>query len=394
MNTKNVTDLYDRYVMHTYTRVPIVIKKAKGAMVEDIEGRKYLDFFPGWAVSGVGHCHPRVAKMVSKQVREIVHVSNNYYSVLQGKLAKKIIEHSFQGKVFFCNSGAEANEGAVKLARKYGHEKGRFEVITMQKSFHGRTLAMIAATGQDKVKAGFEPLPEGFTHVPFGDIKALEKAISAKTAAIMIELIQCEGGINIAGKEYVERIRGICDRNDIVLIFDEVQTGIGRTGRMFCYQNYGIKPDVMTLAKSLGGGLPIGAVVAGSKFESALKPGSHASTFGGSPVVCAAALGVFEAIEKEKLIENALKQAKYLMKKLNSLKKKHGIIKEVRGMALTIGVELSEDGEWIYRGCLENGLLINCTHGNVLRIMPQLGVKISEIDKAIGILDKALKKEF
>ncbi|MBL7156964.1 MAG: aspartate aminotransferase family protein [Candidatus Omnitrophica bacterium] len=391
MTTKDVVKLYDEYVMKTYTRLPLCLEKAKGALVEDIDGKKYLDFFPGWAVSGIGHCHPEVTKAISKQAKKLLHVSNNYYSALQGVLAKKIIEHAFPGKVFFCNSGAEANEGAVKLARKYGHEKGRFEVITMAKSFHGRTLAMIAATGQDKVKHGFEPLPEGFVHIPFGDIEALEKTVNTKTAALLLELIQCEGGINIARTEYIEKVREICDKEDIVLIIDEVQTGMGRTGKMFCYQNYAISPDVMTLAKSLGGGLPIGAIVASSKFEGVLTPGSHASTFGGSPIVCAGALGVFEAIEKKNLLENAVKQGKYLVKKLRGLKKKYEIIKEIRGSALTIGVELAIDGESIYKRCLEKGLLINCTQKNVLRIMPPLTVTKGEIDRALAILDGVLK---
>lgn len=390
--TKQVIKLYNDYVMETYTRTPLVIEKANGAIVKDIEGKTYLDFFPGWAVSGIGHCHERVVKSVSKQVERLLHVSNNYYSALQGELAKKIIGHSFPGKVFFCNSGAEANEAAVKLARKYGNSKKRFEVITMDKSFHGRTLAMISATGQAKVKIGFEPLPKGFLHIPFGDIETFEKAITDKTAAVMLELVQCEGGINIATKEYIKKVRQLCTKKDIVLIFDEVQTGMGRTGKMFCFQNYNIEPDVMTLAKSLGGGLPIGALVANAKFANVLTPGSHASTFGGSPVVCAAALSVFEAIEKERLLPNVVKQGKYLMKKLTILKKMYGIIKEVRGMGLTVGVELNIDGEEIYKKCLKNGLLINCTQKNVLRIMPPLTVTESQIDKAVAILDRVLKR--
>lgn len=390
MKTNDVLELYDKYVMKTYTRMPLVMEKAKGSFVEDTGGKKYLDFFPGWAVSGIGHCNKAVANAVSKQAGKLMHVSNNYYSALQGRLAEKIIKHSFPGKVFFANSGAEANEGAVKLARKYGHERGRFEIITMEKSFHGRTLAMIAATGQEKVKLGFDPLPEGFRSVPFGDIEALKNAVNEKTAGIMLELIQCEGGINIARKEYIEGIREICEREGIVLIFDEVQTGMGRTGKMFCWQNYLVKPDVMTLAKSLGGGLPIGAVVAASDFADVLKPGSHASTFGGSPIVSAAALGVFEAIEKGKLIANAVKQGKYLLKKLEGLKKKYKIIKEIRGIALTVGVVLSVDGEEIYKRCLDAGLLINCTQKNVLRIMPALTVTKAEIDRAVAILDKVL----
>lgn len=392
MRSKEVIKLYDDYVMKTYTRVPLVFKIAKGSVVTDMDGKKYLDFFPGWAVSGIGHCNPEVSRGVSRQASELMHVSNNYYSELQGKLAKKIIEASFPGKVFFGNSGAEANEGAVKLARKYGHKHGKFEIITMNKSFHGRTFAMIAATGQAKVKQGFEPLPAGFIHVPFGDIEALKNAVTGKTAAIMLELIQCEGGINIATQGYIESIREICDKNDIVLIFDEVQTGMGRTGKMFCFQNYGIRPDVLTLAKSLGGGLPIGVFVASSKYETVLTPGSHASTFGGSPIVCSAALGVFNEIEKKKLIQNAVKMGDYLKKKLELLSKKHKIIKDIRGMALTIGVELNIDGTTIYENCMKNGLLINCTQGNVLRIMPALNVTKHEINKAISILDKVMKK--
>ncbi|MBN1353160.1 MAG: aspartate aminotransferase family protein [Candidatus Omnitrophica bacterium] len=394
MKKDEVVRIYEKYVMKTYARVPLVIEKAKGALVEDIEGRKYLDFFPGWAVSGIGHCHKNVASAVCKQAQKLMHVSNNYYSALQARLARKIVEHSFPGKVFFCNSGAEANEGAVKLARKYGQDKGRFEIVTMMKSFHGRTLAMIAATGQDKVKEGFEPLPSGFVHIPFGNIEALRKALSDKTAAVMLELIQCEGGINIATEEYIEGIRDICDKLDILFICDEVQTGMGRTGKMFCYQHYRARPDIMTLAKSLGGGLPIGAMVASSKFADVLTAGSHASTFGGSPIVCAAALGVFDAIEKDHLLKNCLKQGKYLTGKLILLKKKYKVIKEVRGMALTIGVELDaveDEGDRIYRKCMEKGLLINCTQKKVLRIMPPLTVTKPQVDRAVAILDKVLK---
>ena len=392
MKTKEVIKLYDDYVMQTYTRVPLVMEKAKGVHVEDVDGKKYLDFFPGWAVSGIGHCHDRVVKAVQKQADRLFHVSNNYYSEPQGSLAKKIIEHSFPGKVFFSNSGAEANEGAVKLARKYGNAKGRFEVITMHNSFHGRSLAMIAATGQEKVKVGFKPLPKGFVHIPFGDIDAVVKAIGDQTAALMLELIQCEGGINIADRAYIEKVRELCTKNDIVLIFDEVQTGMGRTGKMFCYQNYGVEPDVMTLAKSLGGGFPIGAFVANKRFQSVLTPGTHASTFGGSPIASAAALAVFEAIEKEGLLENAVKQGKYLKEKLELMKKKYDNIREIRAMALTIGVELKVEGDKIYRDCLEKGLLINCTQKNVLRVMPPLTVTSKEIDMAMSILEGVLGK--
>lgn len=386
--TEKVAKIYDKYVMNTYKRVPLCFDRAKGSTVWDIDGKKYLDFFPGWAVSGIGHCHPAVAAAITKQSRKLLHVSNNYYSREQADLAEAIIKHSFPGKVFFGNSGAEANEAAVKLARKYGHDSGRFEIITMTKSFHGRTLAMITATGQDKVKKGFEPLPAGFIHVPFNDLEAVKEAVNEKTIAIMLEPVQCEGGINIGNPEYIKGLRALCDEKDLVLIFDEVQTGMGRSGRMFAFQNYGVVPDVITLAKSLGGGLPIGAAVAREKFQDVLTPGTHASTFGGSPIVCAAALAVFKAIKEEKLLQNTNKMGAYIKKALERLQKKYHFIKEIRAMALIIGVELSIKGEDIYKECLENGLLINCTQDTVLRIMPPITVTRPEIDKAISILDK------
>ena len=390
--TQKVEELYNQYVMNTYKRVPLCIEKAKGARLWDIDGKEYLDFFPGWAVSGIGHCHPMVAAAIAKQTKKLMHVSNNYYSEPQALLAKKIIEASFPGKVFFGNSGAEANECAIKLARKYGSPTGRYEVITMLKSFHGRTIATITATGQDKVKIGFEPLPEGFKHVQYNDIEAVKAAIGPKTVAVMLEPIQCEGGINIPSVEYMKGLRKLCDEKDLVLIFDEVQTGMGRTGKIFAFKNFDVLPDVMTLAKSLAGGIPIGACVARGKFADVLTPGTHASTFGGSPLVCAAGLAVFEAIEKEKLLSNANSMGSYLRKKIEALKAKYGFIKEIRNMALVIGIELAIKGEEIYKKCLEAGLLINCTQDTVLRVMPPLTVTKKEIDKAISILDGVLSK--
>lgn len=390
--TEKVAAMYDKYVMTTYKRTPLCLAKGKGTFAWDIEGNKYIDFFPGWAVSGTGHCHPKVASAVSKQSKKLMHVSNNYYSEEQGKLAEAIIKSAFPGKVFFGNSGAEANEAAVKLARKYGSATGRFEIITMTKSFHGRTLAMITATGQDKVKHGFEPLPAGFVHVPFNDIEAVKKAVNEKTIGVMLEPIQCEGGVNIADKAYMKELNKLCNEKDLLLIFDEVQTGIARSGEMFCYQNYDIVPDVMTLAKALGGGLPIGACVAGTKYQDVLTPGTHASTFGGSPIVCAAALGVYEAIKKENLIKNARVMGNYIKKKLEALKAKYGFIKEIRSMGLIIGVELSIKGEEIYRECMKKGLLLNCTQDTILRIMPPVTVTKIEVDKAISILDKVFAR--
>lgn len=386
--TEKIIELYDKYVMKTYTRFPLCLEKGKLAAAWDIDGKKYLDFFPGWAVSGIGHCHPMVVKAVERQAKKLMHVSNNYYAEPQALLAKELIKNSFPGKVFFANSGAEANEAALKLARKYGSVTGRYEVITTLKSFHGRTLAMITATGQDKVKHGFEPLPGGFVHVPFNDLEAARMAVTDKTIGIMLEPIQCEGGINIATQGYMEGLRKLCDEKDLVLIFDEVQTGMGRSGNIFAYQNYGVEPDVMTLAKALGGGLPIGAAVARGKFQDVLTPGTHASTFGGSPVVCAAGLAVFSAIKKGKLIANARKMGDYLKKELLGLKAKYGFIKGVRSVALIVGVELAIKGDCVYKECLKEGLLINCTQETILRIMPPINVTRQEIDKAISILDK------
>ncbi|MBF0494610.1 MAG: aspartate aminotransferase family protein, partial [Candidatus Omnitrophica bacterium] len=340
MNTNDVKKLYDEYVLSTYFRQDLCLVKGKGSWVEDIDGKKYLDFFPGWVVSGIGHCHPLVTKRLKEQLSKIMHVSNNFYNEVQPLLAKKIIEYSFPGKVFFANSGAEANEAAIKLARKYGNP-ARNEIITMTGSFHGRTIATITATGQDKVQKGFDPLPEGFKYVPFNDIEAFRNAVSFKTIAVLLEFIQGEGGINVAGEEYIRAVYDICKSKDVLFMADEVQTCMGRTGEMFAFKHYGIEPDAITLAKSLGGGVPIGVLVVGNKYKDVLTPGTHASTFGGSPFISAAALAVFEAIEKDCLIDNARKMGKYIAKKLESLKLKYPVIKTIRGKALMIGVELA-----------------------------------------------------
>ncbi len=376
--------------MNTYTRMPLSLARGKGSRVWDLEQREYLDFFPGWGVSGIGHCHPGVYSAVKEQANKLIHVSNNYYHHLQARLAKTIIESSFDGRVFFCNSGAEANEAAFKLARAYGKGK-RKEIISFDNSFHGRTLAAIAATGQLKYQKGFEPLPAGFVHIPFNDIKAVRSAVNEETAGVIIELIQGEGGIKVADFDFVRELRKICTEENILLIIDEVQTGMGRTGKLFCYENYGIVPDIMTLAKSLGGGLPVGAMVAKKEFADYLKPGMHASTFGGSPVVCKAALAVFETIRKEKLLKNCLEKSDYLKGKLEGLKNRLTLIKEVRGMGLMLAMELNIAGRPIVEDCFKRGLLINCTQDKTLRIMPALNVKKKEIDRAIQVLELVLK---
>jgi len=394
MTKQDIFSAYTEYIMSTYTKVPRIFVKGKGMKLVDIDGKEYVDFFPGWGVGNVGHCHSAVLAAVRDQVGKLVHLPNNYFHPAQAKLAAELVRRSFPGKVFFCNSGAEANEAAIKLARAWGTTGPgvpRYEIITFKDAFHGRTLATITATGQAKYQKGFEPLVEGFvTNVAFNDFEAVRRAKTDKTVAVMMELVQGEGGIHVATPEFVRSVREFCSREKLLLIVDEVQTGMGRTGKMFAFQHYGIIPDVMTLAKSLGGGLPIGCTVAHKDIADTLKPGMHASTFGGGAVVCRAALGVFKAIQKDKMLANAGRMAPFLFDRLEALKKKHAVIKEVRGLGLMIGVELSRPGAPVFEKCLEKGLLINCTHETVLRLMPALTVNKKQADFALGVLDEVL----
>lgn len=391
MRKVDVLNDYKDYVIESYTRTPGIFVKGKGMTLIDIDGKKYLDFFPGWGVSNVGHCHPKVMSAVRDQIGKLIHTPNNFYTPHQAKLAKEIIRQSFPGKVFFCNSGAEACEAAIKLSRFFGEGK-RFEIITMEQSFHGRTLGALSATGQKKYQNGFAPLVEGFRTVPFNDINAVKAAISPATVAVMLELVQGEGGVNIAKKEYVQELRKLCDEKKLLLIIDEVQTGIGRTGEIFAYKHFGITPDIMILAKSLGGGLPIGAMVAGKNIADLLKPGTHASTFGGSHLVCKAALGVFSAIEKEKMLKNAKIMGEYAIKKFAALKSDFPCISDVRGLGLMIALELNIDGKAVAEECFNNGLIINCTQEKILRLMPALNVTKKQIDRAAAIIKKSLEK--
>lgn len=404
MKIQEIFDSYKDYIMPTYTKTPLVFVKGKGSRLWDIHNKVYLDFFPGWGVGNLGHCHPRVMQAVRDQLKKLIFIPNNYYHIPQAKLAKEIVYWSYPAKVFFCNSGAEANEAAIKFTRKFGastllsangeHSRtigqGRYEIITFEDSFHGRTLATLAATGQEKYRAGFAPLPEGFKLIKFNDIEAVKKAITDKTVAVLLELIQGEGGINVANRDFVLSLRKICTEKNLLLIIDEVQTGMGRTAKLFCYQHYGITPDIMTLAKALAGGLPIGVMVVKKEIADILGPGMHASTFGGGPVICKAGLAVLRAIQKEKLLTHAKEAGEYLFSKLNALKAKFEIIKEVRGLGLMAGIELNIEGKQIVEKCIEKGLLINCTHDRVLRLMPALNVTKKEIDKAIDILGTVL----
>jgi len=389
MTTQEIIDLFDKYVIANYGRLPRVIVKGEGCYLYDAEGNKILDMFPGWAVSAIGHCHPKVVEALCKQAGELMHIDNTFYSEPQGKLAKLLSERAFGGKCFFCNSGAEAVEAALKLARLYT-AKEKYKFITVEGSFHGRTFAAMTATAQPKHHEGLLPLLPGFAYVPFNDIEALESAFSDEVAAVMVEPIQGEGGINLATAEYLQAIRRLCDESGALVIFDEVTTGIGRTGKWFAYQHFDVEPDIMTMAKSLGGGVPIGAILAKEEVAASLVPGKHATTFGGSALVCAAAIAVIEAIEEENLIENASQLGRYTMDKLEQLKQKHSIIDSVRGVGLMIGVQLSSSGAEIVNKCLEKGLRINCTQGTVLRFMAPMIATKEQIDQAVDILDGVL----
>jgi acetylornithine aminotransferase len=375
--------------MQTYARQPISIVRGRGSKVYDMEGREYVDFVGGIAVNILGHGHPDLVQAIQRQAAQLIHVSNLYYTEPQVKLAQMLVDHSFADRVFFCNSGAEANEAAIKLARRYGHERhgaGRFEIITMKNSFHGRTLATITATGQDKVQKGFEPLMPGFVYAAFNDLSAIEALVSEKTAAIMLEPIQGEGGVYVADREYLKNLRALCTQKDILLIFDEVQTGMGRTGTLFAYEQLGVEPDIMTLAKGLGGGMPIGACLAKEPVAAAFTPGTHASTFGGNPLACAAALAVCRVLLEGRVLDQAKRMGEYLAKGLADCKDRHRVVREVRGLGLLRGMELDIDAKAVVADCLARGLLVNATSERVLRFVPPLIITQPEIDRLIETL--------
>jgi acetylornithine/N-succinyldiaminopimelate aminotransferase len=389
MTTQETIELFNKYVIANYGRLPRVITKGEGCYLYDADGNKILDMFPGWAVSGLGHCHPKVVEALRKQAGELLHIDNTFYSEPQGILAKLLSERAFGGKCFFCNSGAEANEAALKLARLHTAQE-KYKFITAEGSFHGRTFATVTATAQPKYHEGFLPLLPGFIYVPFNDVAALESAFSDEVAAVMVEPIQGEGGINIATPEYLQAIRRLCDENGAVMILDEVQTGIGRTGKWFGYQHFDVEPDIITMAKALGGGVAIGAMMAKEEIAASLVPGKHASTFGGNCLACAAGIAVIEAIEENNLLQNAAMLGQYAKEKLEQLKQKHFIIDGVRGIGLMIGVQLTSPGNEIVDKCLDKGLRINCTSGTVLRFMPAMIATKAQIDQAIEILDAVL----
>ena len=376
---------------NTYARYPILLVRGEGVKVWDSNGREYLDFVGGLAVCNLGHCHPKVVQALEEQAKQLIHCSNLYYIGPQVELARRLCEHSFGERVFFCNSGAEATEAAIKLARKYSKERyggERYQIITMENSFHGRTMGALSATGQEKFHKGFEPLLPGFTHVPFDDLGAVAGAVSPQTCAVMVEPIQAEGGVNLPSPDYLKKLRGLCDQTGILLIYDEVQVGMGRTGKLFCYQHYDTPPHIMTLAKSLANGVPIGALLATDEVAQAFSPGNHASTFGGNPLATRVGCVVVDTLVEDGILENCREMGEYLFKELLNLKERYPFIKDVRGKGLIIGVELEFEGKKVVERCLDKGFLINCTADRVLRFLPPLIVTRGEIDRLLKALEE------
>jgi acetylornithine/N-succinyldiaminopimelate aminotransferase len=389
--TESIMKSADQVIAATYKRFPIVLERGEGCTVWDSQGRGYLDFVSGIAVCNLGHAHPRIAAAVAGQARQLVHVSNLYYTVPQTELARMLVDNSFADRVFFGNSGAEANEAAIKLARKYFKDAGqpeRYRIVSMEKSFHGRTMATLSATGQEKIRQGYDPMLEGFAFVPFNDIDALENAIDEQTCAVMLEPIQGEGGICCPDSDFLQKVRALCDRRGVLMVLDEIQTGMGRTGALFAHQHFGITPDIMTLAKALANGLPIGAMLATEKVAAAFGFGAHASTFGGTPLVTAASLETLKIILEEKIADRARETGAYFHSALVGLKSRHARIVDVRGKGLLLGIHLDGTADDMVTACLQKGFLINCVQGDTLRFVPPLIVKKKEIDALIQCLDE------
>ncbi|WP_027405684.1 acetylornithine transaminase [Anaerovibrio sp. RM50] len=393
MTDEQIYEKDARDYLPVFARYKIVLDHGNGVYVYDTQGKKYIDFLGGIAVNVLGHNHPQLVKAVAEQAGKMIHCSNLYYTQVQADAAEKLTKLSGLNKVFFGNSGAEANEGAIKLARKYAHsiDADKSQIITAIHSFHGRTIATLTATGQPKYQEGFGPLPEGFDYVPYNDIEALEKLMSNKTAAVMLEPIQGEGGVHVPDSAYLTKVRELCNKYNALLIFDEIQTGIGRSGKFFTYEKFGVQPDIVTLAKGLAGGVPIGAFIASDKVASVFHAGDHGSTFGGNPLACAAANVVLDLVGDDKFLKNVELMGDYMKSRLEKFQSKFpSLIKEVRGMGLILGMELTKPGRDIVNACLEKGAIINCTAGNVLRFVPPLIVTEEHIDEVCDILESVL----
>ncbi|UCD58280.1 MAG: aspartate aminotransferase family protein [Candidatus Hydrogenedentota bacterium] len=393
MKSIEIMEMNHKYVIDTYGKQrTLALVKGEGSRVQDADGKTYLDFLSGLAVNGLGHCHPKVVDAIKTQVEKLIHVSNLYYNEPQVVLAERLVTSSFASKCFFCNSGAEANEAAIKLARKWGHTAGNGPaIITLKNSFHGRTLATITATGQEKFQRCFHPLVEGFKYASFNDLKSVEQAVEDGTCAILLELIQAEGGVNVASKEFGRGIRQLCDEHGLLLILDEVQTGMGRTGRLFAYEHYDIKPDIMTLAKSLGGGVAIGAMLAGPKVADVFQPGDHASTFGGNPLASAAAVAAIDVMTGDGFLENVRGLSEYLFARTEEIARTHDFIKEVRGLGMIMGVEFDSPVKKVVSDCAERCLIVGTAGEKVLRLLPPLTTTRAEIDEAMGIIGSVLE---
>jgi predicted acetylornithine/succinylornithine family transaminase len=394
MTSAEVIKTFDRYVIGNYTRYPVCLSRGEGSYVWDAEGNRYLDLFPGWGCGLLGHCPPRVVKAVQSQVEELIHVPNTWYMEEQGLLAKALSERTtFDGRAFFCNSGAEANEAAIKLARLNGKGTGsngsdRYKIVTMLNSFHGRTMGALSATAQPKYHQGVGPMLPGFIYVPFGDLDAVSKAIDSDTIAILVEPIQGEGGINLPPNGYLEGLRELSDRYRLLLMLDEVQTGMGRTGKWYTHQHWNVKPDVLTLAKAVAGGVALGGMLARPEFADKLKPGTHAATFGGNPIACRAALATIETIEEDGLLERANHVGGVFKSRFEALKVKCPQIREVRVKGAMIGIQLGTDGTPIVAECLKRRLLINCTHQTVIRLLPALNITDAQMAEGCAILEE------
>ncbi len=388
--TQETIERFNRYVIGNYKRLPVVAVRGEGPYVWDADGKRYIDLFSGWAVTGVGHCHPRLVQAIREQAGKLIYMPNTWYTEPAGRLAEWISTTGFGGKTFFCNSGAEANEAAIKLARIHT-AKGKYKFITFENGFHGRTFAAITATAQPKYQQGFQPLVPGFVYAPLNDLAAVEKLVDEETCAILVEPIQGEGGVNIADPDWLRTLRDLCDQRGMMLIFDEVQTGMGRCGTWWGWQISGVVPDMMTCAKQLAGGTAIGAMCAKPEVAASLVPGTHASTFGGNPLAAAAGCAVFEIIRDENLLENANRLGAHARQRLLELKQETPLVAEVRGVGLMIGLELAQNGADLVAKCLERGLHVNCTHNTVLRIMPPLNITQAQLDEGLDILADAIR---
>jgi len=388
MGKERVIKAYQEYILPTYERYPVVFVRGEGKYLYDSEGKRYLDFFSGLSVCNFGHCNRRIVNKVVEQLKRLVHASNLYYNVQQARLAELIIKRSFKGKIFFSNSGAEANECAIKVARRFGYVTGgRYQIIVFRNSFHGRTMATLTATGQKKFHVSFRPLLPGFKYAIFNNYDSVVRLVTDKTCAIMVEPIQCEGGIYVADKEFIKALRELCDKHNLLLIFDEVQCGLGRTGEVFAFNGYGVEPDIFTLAKSIGNGLPLGITVVKDKYSDLLKPGDHGSTFGGNIVSVTAGIEVMKLLTPA-LLSKVKELSRYLFYKLQFLKEKYNFIKEIRGKGMIVGIELDViDGREVVERCLSRGLVINCVQKRILRLLPPFVISKRDVDAAIRVLD-------